>query len=185
MKIDAQEYLKLVEQTCKLCTFDIEASGLRGDYNSTLCVSIKPYGMAPYTFQVAQHGNDQKLVREAKEELEKYSCWLTYYGKGFDVKFLNTRLLKWGYEPIKPKHHIDLYYVLKANTTMSRRSMAQYAGLLETHDQKMGVSPNVWSEMGFKMKEHMPLMIDRCESDTKVLEMVYDKTKHLIKDITK
>ena len=184
MKIDAQDYLDIVQETKKLVTFDIEASGLRGDYNSTLCVSFKPYGEKPYTMVVKQHGNDQKLVREVKDELEKYHCWITYYGKGFDLKFLNTRLLKWGYDPIKSRHHIDLYYTLKSNTLMSRRSMAQYAGLLNTHDQKMGVSPNVWSEMGFKMKEHMPMMIDRCESDCDVLEQVYNKTRHLIKDIT-
>ena len=163
MKIDCQEYLELVEQTNKLVTFDIEASGLKGDYNSILCASFKPYGQEPYTIQVSQHGNDQKVAREIKDELEKYNCWVSYYGKGFDIKFINTRLLKWGLTPVKSKPHIDLYFTLKSNTLMSRRSMAQYAGLLNTHDGKMGVSPNVWSEMGFKMKEHMPIMINRCE----------------------
>lgn len=184
MKVSVKDYLELVKSTENgLCFFDIEASGLRGDYNSTLCVSILPYNGEPRSFVVNQLGNDQKLVREAKTELEKYKCWVGYYSKGFDRPFLNTRLLKWGLDPIEKRHHIDLYYVLKHNTLMSRRSMAQYAGLLETHDQKMGVSPNVWSEMGFKMKEHMPLMVSRCESDCKVLRDVFNKTEHLIADI--
>ena len=185
MKVDVKDYLRLIEKCNTLATYDIEATGLRGDYGSTLCVSIKPYGKEPYTMKIAQHGNDQKLVREVKEELEKYDCWLTYYGKGFDQPFLNTRLLKWGLPPIDKRLHIDLYYVLKYNTLMSRRSMAQYAGLLECHDQKMGVSPNAWSEMGFNMAKQMPTMVSRCESDCKVLEQVYDRTKHLIRDINR
>jgi hypothetical protein len=63
--------------------------------------------------------------------------------------------------------------------------MAQMASFTGTPEQKLGVSPNVWNEMGFKMEEHMPLMIKRCESDTSVLEDLYKKTKHLIKDIKK
>ena len=184
MKIEVDDYLKIIKQVKDgLVFFDMEASGLRGDYSSSICVSFKPYGRTVFSKTIGQPGNDQRLVREAKEELEKYHCWVTYYGKGFDLPFLNTRLLKWGLTPVDRRHHIDLYYVLRYNTLVSRRSMSQYAGLLQTHDQKMGVSPNVWSEMGFRMKEHMPIMVKRCESDCKVLESVFDKTSHLIRDI--
>lgn len=183
MQIDEQVFLSLVEETNRLAFVDIEATGLRGDYNSVLVVSVKPYGEAPYSFTIKQVGNDQKVVRDVKEDLEQYDVWCGYYSKGFDLPMLNTRLLKWGQKPIEKRHHIDLYYTLKHNTLMSRRSLAQVAGLLELHDQKMGVSPNVWSEIPFKMSEHMPTMVDRCESDVTVLEQAYDKTKHLIKEI--
>jgi len=183
MKIDPQTYLDLAEKTGQLVFFDIEATGLKGDYNSTLVVSFKPYGKRPYSLSIKAVGNDQRVVREAKEELEKYHCWCSYYGKGYDIPMLNTRLLKWGLQPIVSKHHIDMYFVLKSHTVMARRSMGQVAGLLGTPEQKMGVSPNVWSEMGFKVDEHMPQMIKRCESDCSVLEDVYKRTRHLIKDI--
>lgn len=183
MKIDPQKYLDLVENSGDLVFWDIEATGLKGDYNSVICVSFKPYDQEPYTFSIKAVGNDQKVVREVKEELEKYHCWCTYYGKGFDVPMLNTRLLKWGLDPIQSRHHIDMYFTLKANTLTGHRSMGHMANWLGTPEQKMGVSANVWSEMGFKLNEHLPLMIERCESDTAVLEDVYKKTRHLIKDI--
>lgn len=182
MKIDTQKYLDLVENAGDLVFWDIEATGLKGNYNSVLCVSLKPFNGKPYTFKVSQVGNDQKVVREVKEALESYHCWCTFYGKGFDVPMLNTRLLKWGLQPIESRHHIDMYYMLKANTNLSGRSMSAAAAFLRTPEQKMSVGPHVWSEMPFEMK-HMNTMVKRCESDCGVLEDVYSKTRHLIKDI--
>lgn len=183
MQIDAQTYLDLVEDSGRLLFWDIEASGLRGDYNSIICASFKPYGERPFTLRIKQLGNDQKVVRQMKEILEDYHCWVTYYGKGFDVPMLQTRLLKWGQDPVKTRHHLDMYFTLKTHLLMARKSMAQMAGFLGTPEQKVGVSPNVWSEMAFNMDKHLPQMIARCESDCAVLEDVYKKTRHLVKEI--
>lgn len=185
MNVDPQTYLRLVEETHKLASWDIETTQLNADLGSVLCASVKPYGKKPYTFKVKAVGNDIKVVRDLKDALEEYECWLTYYGKGFDVPFVNTRLLKWGYPPIESRHHVDLFFSLKANTKMSSKGLGRFASMLGTTDQKMGVSQNVWSEMGFRLDENMPIMVKRCESDTTVLENLYDKTKHIIKDIKK
>lgn len=182
MKIDCQDYLDLAENSRKLVFFDIESNGLNADYNSTLVVSFKPYGEKPYSLSVKQVGNDQKLVNEARKELSKYHSWASYYGKGFDVKFLNTRLMKWGLEPLPKRHHIDMYFILKAHTAMSRKSMAQFARFLRLDEQKMDVTPGVWSEISYK-PEHLVTMIERCESDVSVLEELYKHTRHLIRDI--
>lgn len=185
MNVDSQDYLGFVEATGKLATWDIEATQLNADLGSVLCASVKPYGKKPFTFKVKAVGNDVKVVRDLKDCLEEYHCWLTYYGKGFDVPFVNTRLLKWGYDPIQPRHHVDLFFTLKANTKMSSKGLGRFASMLGTTDQKMGVSQNVWSEMGYKLDEHMPIMVKRCESDCAVLEALYDKTKHIIREIKK
>lgn len=184
MQLDEQVALDLLEDSGDLCFLDIEANGLRADYSSILVVSIKPYGKAPYSKVINQVGNDVGLAMWAKEELESYVCWCTYYGKGFDIPFLNTRLLKWGKLPINKRHHLDMYYTLKANTLVSRRSMAQMAGFLNLENQKMGVSPNVWSEVGLN-KKNLKIMQERCESDVTVLEDLYKKSRHVIREIKK
>jgi uncharacterized protein YprB with RNaseH-like and TPR domain len=183
MQIDPKDYLQFVEGTSQLAFWDIEATQLNADLGSTLCASVKPYGKKPYTFKVKAVGNDVKVVRDLAEALEEYHCWCTYYGSGFDIPFVNTRLLKWGYEPITPRHHIDLYFKLKSKTKMSSKSLGRFASLLGTDEQKMGVSQNVWSEMGYRLDTHMPVMVERCESDCIALEDIYNKTKHLIMDI--
>ena len=183
MQLDAQEYLDLTEGAGKLAFLDIEATGLRGDYNSILCVSIKPFGKKPYTFAVKQPGNDQKVVREAKEALEEYGCWCGYYSKGFDVPMLNTRLLKWGVDPIEKRPHIDLYFTLKANLLTARRSQGHLLSWLETPEEKMTVSAELWNRIIEDLEGTMPVMIKRCESDTAGLEALYRRTRHLIREI--
>lgn len=184
MQFKAQEFLPIVEESHKLLTFDIEATNLRGDYGSILCASFRPYGKDVITVSVDQPGDDKKVVREIKEIMSAYPCWVSYYGKGFDVPMIQTRLLVNGYKQLEKKHHIDLYYVLKYKLLTARRSQAHLLRLLETQQQKLDVSANAWNQVMHSAKA-MDLMRERCESDTEGLQALYDKTRHLIEEITK
>ncbi len=184
MQIDSQDYLRLVEKAGTLAFVDIEATGLRADYDSTLVVSIKPYDKDPISFKIQQAGNDQRVVREAKAVMEEFDVWCTFYGKGYDIPFLNTRLLKWGYKPIDKRHHIDMYYTLKHNLLTARRSQAHMLRFLETPETKMDVGPDVWNQIVSNPNgPAMRTMVKRCESDTAGLEGLYNRCKHLIRDI--
>ena len=183
MRIDAQTFLRLVENAKTIVFLDIEATGLRGDYNSVLVVSARPFGSAAKTFSVKQPGNDQKVVREAKEYLESADAWVTYYGKGFDLPMLNTRLLRWGQPPIEKRPHIDLYYTLKYNLLMARRSQGHLLSWLQTPEEKMSVSAEAWNEVLANPKKAMKKMVERCNSDTEGLQALYNRTRHLIHDI--
>ena len=183
MKIEAQEYLDLVEKTSSIVFVDIEAMGLTADYGSIICCAFKPYGQKPYTIAIKQAGNDQRVVREIKEHLEKYNCWVTYFGKGFDVKYINTRLLKWGMPPIDKRPHVDMFFIMKSHVITGRKSQAHLLGWLRTEETKMSVSASDWSELPFRLKEHLPTMIARCESDVVGLEALYRKCRRLIADI--
>lgn len=183
MQLDPQSFLRLAEKAKSIAFFDIEATGLRGDYNAVLVVSIRPYHSKPITFHVDRPGIDRDVVKAAKAELEKYDCWVSYYGKGYDIPMLNTRLLRWSMDPIEKRHHVDMYFTLKANILMARRSQAHQLRWLGTPQQKMDMSAEEWNEIVAFPKRMMPKMIDRCESDTSGLQALYDRTKHLIRDI--
>lgn len=185
MKIEEKDFLRLVENAGTLAFVDIEATGLRADYNSALVISIRPFGKDPITYTVAQPGNDQKLVRVAKEHLESLDCWCTYYGKGYDIPFLNTRLLKWGIEPIAKRPHIDMYYTLKANLLTARRGQGHMLRFLETPEEKMDMPPEAWNRIIADFRGEIRTMVQRCESDVAGLEGLYIKTRHLIKEIKK
>jgi uncharacterized protein YprB with RNaseH-like and TPR domain len=184
MQLGEQNFLTLVEKTKKIAFVDIEATGLRGDYNSVLVVVVKPYGGKAKVFKVKQAGNDKKVVREVKEELEKYEAWVTFYGKGYDIPMLNTRLLRWRINPIEKRPHVDLYYTLKYNTLMSRRGQGAVLRFLGTAQEKMDMSPEAWNEVITNPKGRpMQQMIARCVSDVEGLEAMYKETRHLIRDI--
>lgn len=183
MQIDTQTFLRLAETAKTIAFLDIEATGLRGDYNSVLVVSIKPFGKKPFSFKVDRPGDDYKVVLEAKEALEEYDAWVTYYGKGFDIKMLNTRLLRWEVDPLELTPHVDLYFCLKEKLLTARRSQGHLLSWLETPQQKMGVSAEVWNKILADPQAEIDLMVKRCESDVRGLEALYNKTKHLIRDI--
>lgn len=184
MQIEAQSFLRLVESSNKICFFDIEATGLRGDYNSVLVASIKPFKGKPISYNISQAGNDKAVVRCTKSLLEEYDCWVTYYGKGFDIPMINTRLLKWGYEPVEKRHHVDLYYSLKANLLTARRSQAHILSWLDTPEQKMTVGADIWNQIVENPRgPAMKTMIQRCESDVEGLQTLYERTRHVIQDI--
>lgn len=186
MQIDEQRFLDLAERSGALAFVDIESSGLTADYNNLLVVSIKPFGEKPYSFHISQAGNDQKVAREAKEALEQYELWCTFYGKGFDISFLNTRLLKWRQMPIEKRPHLDLFFTLKYNTRMSRKSLAHFGRWLKCEEDKMDMSPQDWIDAASDPKgPAMKKMIRRCESDCILTENIYKETRHLVRTITK
>jgi hypothetical protein len=185
MQIDPQEYLDLVEQTGKLIFVDIESTGLKGDYNTVLVVSIKPYGKKPFSFSVPKVSRDYKVVRDAKDALEMAGAWVTYYGKGFDIPMLNTRLLRHGLNPIEKRPHLDMYFTLKSNILTGRKSQSHLLSWLGTPEQKMSVSADTWADMSASFERNMPIMIRRCESDVAGLEALYRKTRHLVREITR
>jgi len=185
MQIDTQRFLRLVERTSSIVFLDIEANGLRGDYNSMLCASIKQYGLPPITYAVRSVCEDKSALLKTRDALERAECWVTYYGKGFDIKMINTRLLRHGLRPIHKRPHIDLYYQLKSKTIMSRRSQGHYLSWLKLEQQKMTVSADDWSRAAADWNKGVKTrMIERCESDVEGLECLYERTKHLISDIS-
>lgn len=196
MQIAAQDWMRLVENAQTLYFVDIEATGLKGDYNSVLCMSMKPYGKKPFTFAVDTPGKDKKLIKDISEALLEADGIVTYYGKGFDWKMLNTRALKHSLEPLKPIPHIDLYYSLKYHLLTARKSQGHLLSWLEierTKDElidgqselaeKLTVSAEAWNRILANPEKEMKQMIRRCESDVCGLEALYRRTKHLIRDV--
>ena len=188
MKLDEPDFLRLVENDNSICFFDIESTGFKGDYNSIIVGSITAYQDKESTsFAIKQVGNDKRIVREMKDYLESFDCWVTYYGKGFDLPMLNTRLLKWGMRPVEKRPHIDLYFSLKSNLNTSRKSLGHLVSWLNLPDegQKMGVSADVWNQIAVEFNKNIKILTERCESDTFILRDLYDKTKHLVRSIAR
>lgn len=183
VQVDPKTYLRLVEKAKTLAFVDIEATGLNGDYNSVVVVSVKPYGEKPISIVAERPGDDRKVVTEAKRLMEQFDAWVTYYGKGFDRKMLDTRLWFYRKPPIDLRHHIDLYFMLKYKINTSRKSQAHLLRFLGTLEQKMDMGANDWNKILANPKRWLPKMQQRCESDVIGLEGLYERSKHLIRDI--
>lgn len=53
---------------------------------------------------------------------------VTYYGTGFDIKFMRSRALYWGqdFPKVGEKYHLDMYYRAKALGKLHRNSLAAH-----------------------------------------------------------
>ena len=169
MQVDSDVFLKMAEQTHSLCSFDLESTGLRCDYNSILVGSIKPYGKKPITFSVVKPGDDKQVAHRIARELEKYAVWVTYYGKGFDIPMLQGRLLLHSLSKLIKQPHLDMYFHMNSHVNTARKSQAHRCEWLSTPTQKMTVGAEKWNQIIADYGANREVMIKRCESDTKCL----------------
>src|SRR5580692_1415980 len=84
----------------KTCGWDIEATNLDADMGIMLCSSVKDLGGKVITFRLDQSPgykrepwNDKWLAVQTRELLSKYMVILGWNHVGYDLPFLNTRLI--------------------------------------------------------------------------------------------
>jgi uncharacterized protein YprB with RNaseH-like and TPR domain len=183
MKIDAQRFLEMAEECNSIVFFDIECTGLRGDYGTMLCASFLPFqDEKATTFRVKRVGNDKKILKQTREMLEAHDVWVTYYGKGFDIPFVNTRLFRHSQPLVDKRLHLDLYYTGRHSLLTARRSQGHMLNWLEASKDKMSVSASMWAEVNVR-PDALDVMQERCESDVQGLREFYKQAKVLVKDL--
>jgi uncharacterized protein YprB with RNaseH-like and TPR domain len=165
-----------------LAVYDLETTGLKADFGRLLCGSILSYPSGKIkTFRIDEGmggslNNDGQLAVAIRDEVERH--WISggYFSKGFDVAFLQTRLILNDERKIKSGLHIDPIWFYKGWRGMKFRSssMATVAKVLGLEEKKMVVSDEVWQaahneKIGTPAhKEAMDIIVDRCESDVRV-----------------
>lgn len=122
---------------------------------------------------------DAPLLPKAFEIMNEADMVVTWYGKGHDFPFLNSRLAQSGlYLDVKTRH-LDLYDVAKRHLRLSSNrldAVAEYFGL----PQKMKVSPLLWADCWAGKHSSLMEMAEYCRQDCEVLACVYEKMLPLI-----
>ena len=67
---------------------------------------VQGYRLTP---EQVKTGDDFDVVCKVVEAVNNCDLMITFNGKRFDVKLLNTRALFWGLPPVKAPKHIDLF----------------------------------------------------------------------------
>jgi hypothetical protein len=125
--------------------------------------------------------NDKRLVKEFYDVLVSADIWVTYYGKGFDVPYFQAKLLEHGLPYLPNTPHVDLYFTVKSNLAISRKSLANVSWFLRLEAKKTPVDGRSWKRA---MAGHAPsirYVIDHCKADVLVLEEAYMKLRPLVR----
>ena len=122
----------------KICYFDIETTGFKGDNNFIICWAVlgdedtKPVVDFATPEELGDwRKRDKRIVTTLKDTLSAYDAIVTYNGIMFDAKMFKTRLVYWDRKPFlwKEKLHIDLYWKAKTLFNLSRTSLANVTKL--------------------------------------------------------
>ena len=127
--------------------------------------------------------DDSALVQIIYDTLYDADEIVTHNGKSFDLKVLNTRLMKFGMPPLPPLiKHVDTRIVLKNKLSLYSNSLdkaAKFFGL----DKKIHWADkwDTWTRFAFKeeSKKDRKQMDKYCKMDVEVLQQLYKKTRPL------
>jgi uncharacterized protein YprB with RNaseH-like and TPR domain len=164
-----------------LGVFDLETTGLKADFGRLLCGSILSYPSGRIkTFRTDEEcvslNKDGPLAIKIRNEVERHWISCGYFSKGFDVSFLQTRLIINEKRKISGMLHADPCWFYRGWRGLSMRSssMKVVAKVLGLEENKMEVHDDVWQaahDEVFGSPDHkaaMDIIVDRCESDCRV-----------------
>jgi uncharacterized protein YprB with RNaseH-like and TPR domain len=168
----------------RVAYFDLETTGLRPEFDRIICGSVLSYPSGVIkTFRIdeSQHNDfsdDKDLAILIRNELDRHHIICGWHSKGFDVPFLNTRLLHQGEPRLRTMLHIDPMYHYRGWHGIKPRNskLSTVAEFWNLEDRKMAVDGQVWVRAQGGNKEAIDTLCERCESDVWLLAEVVGKT---------
>ena len=159
-----------------IAIFDLETTDLKADFGRLLCGSVLSYpSMEMVSFRIDECSgktvaDDGPLAVAIRDEIEKHHISAGYFSKGFDVSFLNTRLMVNGERKMTPMLHIDPIWFYKGWRGLKFRSssMKVVAKVLGLEEKKMDVPDEIWVDARHGDKGSLDILVDRCESDVRI-----------------
>lgn len=164
---------------------------LKASITTVICFGFKVLGEDEvkcinawdYEAWLTDVNNDYELVKAARDVLSSADAIVSHNGKRFDFKFLQTRLLFHGLDPLPKIPHIDTNQVLKSNMMIFNNRLGT-AGKFLVKDEKLENGGwDLWVKVLNRDQEAMRLMEDYCKQDVILLEKIFLKLRPLINHI--
>jgi uncharacterized protein YprB with RNaseH-like and TPR domain len=173
----------------RILFWDIESSDLRSDWGFTICTGYKWMGedeihcpsVLDYPNWKDDLTDDSRLIKDVHKVLASADLLVTFYGKGFDLKWMNSKFLRHGL-PVLPNHpHVDLYYIARSNLNLSRKSLDNLATYLKLGAKKYHVGGEIWQRARVGHEPSIRKVIEHCKADVTLTEKLYMKLRPLVR----
>lgn len=178
----------------KILMFDIEATNLDADFGTCLAFGWRYYGDGKSHVLSLLDTNpvcgdcgrvdaddDRALLKEVYAILSQADVIVSWYGKGFDVPFLNTRMLDAGMKPLPPIPHVDLYFTAKHHLKLSSNRLANVQEFLQLVDAKTPLTRRVWRQAEAGNPKAIKYVAHHCLKDVDVLYGAYEKLRPYVR----
>lgn len=160
---------------------DIESSNLHANWGIVLTYVIKVRGEDTFyqktiTAKELKDCLDRKVMEQCLKDLGEFDRIYTYYGTGFDVKFLRTRAITVGLE--FPEYgtlfHNDVYYMARNRLCLNSNRLDTVCTALFGETTKTRLTPKYWTRALMGDKESLAYIAEHCRQDTIELERVHN-----------
>lgn len=119
--------------------------------------------------------NDKEICKQLAEIIEAADMIFTWNGRSFDIRFIQTRMLKHRLGYLPPVPHEDGLLTARAGLKMTR-SLKNVGKFFKLKNQKEGVDIDEWMKAGAGHPKALKHVIEHCITDIKMTEEAY----HLI-----
>lgn len=176
-------------EKARILTYDIETSNLEADFGSMLSFGYKwlgdpkraakvisiadTNGICRHCKRVNDPANDKLLLVEAGKIISQADGVVTWYGKGFDERFLRTRYLHHRIPPLPPVNHIDGWFTARYKLKLHSNRLASVQTFLGLPDSKTPVSPDQWQRARNGDLDGLKYVVEHNRLDVIVLEDAY------------
>jgi RNase_H superfamily len=177
----------------KIAVWDLETSDLKANKGFIFCgavcdpldMSVDMYRIDSYKGYKRDLRNDRDLVVDLVRDLSGADLWVTYYGKRFDLPFLNSRILYWRQRGVDVPHlenvpHIDLYDTARRKLALHSNRLASVSAFLG-NTAKTSVDLALWMDAAYGNKEALEHIVDHCQDDVITLAEDYLDLRPLIR----
>lgn len=163
---------------------DIEATGLKANWDFMLCWCLKErggkiLGRHLKEDEILRYRFDKDLVGELIKAIKGFHRLVVYYGGDYryDLPFIRTRAEKWGiaFPEYKDAWVTDLYSLVKAKLCLHRSR-------LETVCQHLGIpakghrlEPDIWQKAQAGHEKSLLWIFKHCQEDVVSLEMAWER----------
>lgn len=169
--------------------FDLETTALVADFGELLCACCAHSDGSVVTYRRTGKG-DRKLAVATRDHLEGHDILVGYNSKnrtglrrpgGFDVRFLQTRLVEAGERPFREPLHLDLLPLVRREFGLHSNRLASVQDFLGLEEKKTSIRPAVWRAALRGDAAALHEVEVHCQQDVLVLREGFLRVKAYIK----
>ena len=163
--------------TRRIVFFDIETFDLAADFGLVMVGCIKERGGETTTFVAHGDVDERECILGVRDTLEAADYVVTYYGTGFDLPYLNTRLIIHGERPLHQIRHVDLYYKVRHGLKLNRNRLDNVEDALFGDEAKLKtrIKPGIWRRALQGNQDALDYIVHHCVADVELLEKAFNK----------
>jgi len=127
---------------------------------------------------------DAGLMRHLHDLItNKADILVSWYGKEYDRKFLNARMLMAGLAPMPPLsgEHVDLYFTYRANLKLHSGRLQGVSEALGCPISKTPVRADVWRNAQRGDRKAVRYVVDHCDRDVNILHWLYGRLRPFVR----